>query len=159
VRGSARVLSLAVVSVHLVIAEHSDPMTSPLVLIVEDDIGTRVMYRDYLADSGFRIVDAHNGHQALAKARELRPDAIVTDLAVPGMDGFEFCRTLKQSAGMQDIPIIAVTGHAEYLQQPDRFEQAGIAQVLVKPCPPDVIVRELRRLLKQNASPSPVARR
>jgi two-component system, cell cycle response regulator DivK len=156
---SARVLSLAVVSVHPVIAEPSDPMTSPLVLIVEDDIGTRVMYRDYLVDSGFRIVDAHNGHQALAKARERPPDAIVTDLAVPGMDGFEFCRRLKQSAGMQDIPIIAVTGHAEYLQQPDRFEQAGIAQVLVKPCPPDVIVRELRRLLKRNASPSSVAPR
>jgi CheY-like chemotaxis protein len=150
---------LAVVSVYPVIAEHSDPMTLPLVLIVEDDIGTRVMYRDYLADSGFRIVDAHNGHQALAKARELPPDAIVTDLAVPGMDGFEFCRTLKQTAGMRDIPILAVTGHAEYLQQPDRFEQAGIAQVLVKPCPPDVIVRELRRLLKRNASPSSVAPR
>jgi len=145
---------LAVVSVQPATADPSVRMTSPLVLIVEDDLGTRVMYRDYLTDSGFRIVDAHNGHQALAKARELPPDAIVTDLAVPGMDGFEFCRTLKQSAGMQDIPILAVTGHAEYLQQPDRFEQAGIARVLVKPCSPDVIVRELRRLLERNGSPS-----
>jgi CheY-like chemotaxis protein len=144
---------LAVAAVHPVIADLSRPMTSPLVLIVEDDLGTRVMYRDYLTDSGFRTVDAHNGHQALAKARERPPDAIVTDLAVPGMDGFEFCRRLKQSAGMQDIPILAVTGHAEYLQQPDRFEQAGIASVLVKPCPPDVIVRELRRLLERNGSP------
>jgi CheY-like chemotaxis protein len=144
---------LAVVSVQPVTADPSVRMTSPLVLIVEDDLGTRVMYRDYLADSGFRIVDAHNGHQALAKARELPPDAIVTDLAVPGMDGFELCRTLKQSAGMQDIPILAVTGHAEYLQQPDRFEQAGIARVLVKPCSPDVIVRELRQLLERNGSP------
>jgi two-component system, cell cycle response regulator DivK len=114
------------------------------------------MYRDYLADSGFRIVDAHNGHQALAKARELPPDIIVTDLAVPGMDGFELCRALKQSAGMRDIPILAVTGHAEYLQQPDRFEQAGITQVLVKPCHPDTIVRELRRLLERNGSVSSV---
>jgi two-component system cell cycle response regulator DivK len=150
---------LAVVSVQPVIPAPSESMTSPLVLIVEDDIGTRVMYRDYLTDSGFRIVDAHNGHQALAKARERPPDAIVTDLAVPGMDGFEFCRTLKQSAGMQDIPILAVTGHAEYLQQPDRFEQAGIARVLIKPCPPDVIVRELRRLLELNPSPSSVGPR
>jgi two-component system, cell cycle response regulator DivK len=138
-----------------VIAQQSSA-PSPIVLIVEDDLGTRVMYRDYLADSGFRIIDAHNGHQALAKARELPPDAVVTDLAVPGMDGFEFCRALKQSAGMRDIPILAVTGHAEYLQQPDRFEQAGIAQVLVKPCPPDVIARELRRLLNRTPSPSSV---
>jgi CheY-like chemotaxis protein len=83
----------------------------------------------------------------------------VTDLAVPGMDGFEFCRALKQSAGMQDIPILAVTGHAEYLEQPDRFEQAGIAQVLIKPCPPDVLVRELRRLLERSPSSSSIGPR
>jgi CheY-like chemotaxis protein len=117
------------------------------------------MYREYLTSSGFRVVDAHNGHQALAKARELPPDAIVTDLAVPGMDGFEFCRRLKRSAGMQDIPILAVTGHAEYLGQPDRFQQAGIAQVLVKPCSPDLVVRELRRLLERHPASTSLAPR
>lgn len=119
----------------------------PLVLIVEDDFGTRAMYREYLMDAGFRIADAHNGHQALAKARELHPDAIVTDLAVPGMDGFEFCRALKKLNGMRTIPILAVTGHSEYLEQPDRFTQAGISEVLVKPCSLSRIVQELRRLL------------
>jgi CheY-like chemotaxis protein len=118
------------------------------VLIVEDDLDTRVLYRDYLRYSGFRTVDAHNGHQALAKAHELRPAAILTDLAVPGMDGFEFCGALKTSAVTRDIPILAVTGHAEYLEQPDRFARAGIGLVLVKPCPPDVIAEELRRLLR-----------
>jgi two-component system, cell cycle response regulator DivK len=140
-----------------VTAPHSTPEGGPLVLIVEDDLGTRVMYREYLSHAGFRTADAHNGHQALAKARELRPDAILTDLAVPGMDGFEFCRTLKQTAAMRDIPILAVTGHSEYLDQPDRFTQAGISQVLVKPCPPDVIAEELRKLLRV-ASPSSVRR-
>ena len=108
---------------------------APLVLIVEDDLSTRVMYRDYLSNSGFRIVDAHNGHQALAKARELRPHVVLTDLAVPGMDGFEFCRALQQFD--TTIPILAVTGHSEYLDQPDRFRQAGILHVLMKPCAPD----------------------
>lgn len=142
-----------------VIAPQSEFGASPLVLIVEDDLGTRVMYRDFLAEAGFRTVDAHNGHQALDKARELRPDAVVTDLAVPGIDGFEFCRALRQSAGMREIPILAVTGHAEYLDQPDRFMQAGITQVLVKPCPPDVLLRELRKLLDRHASPSSVGPR
>jgi CheY-like chemotaxis protein len=126
----------------------------PLVLIVEDDLGTRVMYRDFLSTSGFRTVDAHNGYQALEKANELRPDAVLTDLAVPGMDGFEFCRALKQSPALRRIPILAVTGHSEYLDQPDRFTQAGISQVLVKPCAPDVIAEELRRLLREAPSPS-----
>ena len=118
-----------------------------LVLIVEDDLQTRVLYRDVLCDSGFRTVDAHNGHQALEKARSLIPDAVLTDLAVPGMDGFAFCRALKQSVDTRSIPILAVTGHSEYLDDPDRFRQAGIDHVLVKPCAPDLIVSELKRLL------------
>jgi CheY-like chemotaxis protein len=120
----------------------------PLVLIVEDDLPTRVLYRDYLNGFGFRTAEAHNGHQALEKARALCPDAVVTDLAVPGMDGFELCRALHQCATTRSIPILAVTGHSEYLDQPERFRQAGIIQVLTKPCDPDMIVRELRRLLE-----------
>ena len=122
---------------------------APLVLIVEDDLSTRVMYRDYLTHCGFRIADAHNGHQALAKAIELRPNVVLTDLKVPGMDGFEFCRALQQSESTRAIPVLAVTGHSEYLDQPDRFRQAGILHVLIKPCAPDVIAAELRRLLQE----------
>jgi len=122
---------------------------APLVLIVEDDLSTRVLYRDYLTHVGFRTIDAHNGHQALAKAKELRPNAVLTDLAVPGMDGFEFCRALQQSDTTRTIPILAVTGHSEYLEQPDRFRQAGILRVLTKPCAPDLIETELRRLLRE----------
>ena len=107
------------------------------------------MYRDYLAESGFRIVDAHNGHQALSKAREFPPDAIVTDLAVPGMDGFEFCRALQESEETREIPIRAVTGHPEYLNDPNRFRHAGITRVLTKPCDPERIVAELRQMLQE----------
>ena len=124
----------------------------PLVLIVEDDLSTRAMYREHLTMSGFRIVDAHNGHQALEKARDLHPAAVVTDLAVPGMDGFEFCRALQQSAETRAIPIIAVTGHSEYLNEPNRFRDAGISHVLLKPCAPAEIERELRRLIPATAS-------
>ena len=119
----------------------------PLVLIVDDDLSTRVMYRDHLSQSGFRTADAHNGFQALEKAIELRPNAVVTDLAVPGLDGFEFCRALQQSDDTRHIPILAITGHSEYLEDPERFRHAGILHVLIKPCDPDVMVRELRKLL------------
>jgi two-component system cell cycle response regulator DivK len=125
----------------------------PLILIVEDDLSTRVMYREFLSRCGFRIMDAHNGHQALAKVREMQPDAVVTDLNVPGMDGFEFCRALQQSAVTRSVPILAVTGHSKYLDQPDRFRQAGISHVLMKPCTPDAIAHELRRLLATEGVP------
>lgn len=121
--------------------------TEPLILVVEDDLSTRLMYREYLSRCGFRIVDAHNGHQALAKASEMRPAAVVTEINVPGMDGFEFCRALQQSAAISTIPVLAVTGHSAYLDQPERFRRAGISRVLTKPCAPDAIARELRRLL------------
>lgn len=120
---------------------------SPLVLIVEDDRGTRTLYRDCLSGAGFRTVDAHNGFQALEKAQSLRPDAVLTDLAVPGMDGFEFARALQIGEATRGIPIIAITGHSEFLDQPDRFRHAGIPRVLIKPCDSDTIVRALRAIL------------
>jgi CheY-like chemotaxis protein len=129
-----------------------DATAEPLILIVEDDLSTRVMYREFLTQSGFRTVDAHNGHQALAKAQEEHPDAVLTDLAVPGMDGFEFCRALQQSVSTRSIPILAVTGHSEYLGEPARLRQAGISQVLTKPCEPDAIAHELWRLLRRSAA-------
>ena len=128
-------------------AKLSATMPRALVLVVEDDQATRALYCEHLDAAGFRTADAHNGFQALDKARQLRPDAIVTDLAVPGMDGFEFCRALQRSIDTRDIPILAVTGHPEYLDNPDRFRQAGIARVLVKPCDPDTIARALQELL------------
>jgi putative two-component system response regulator len=71
------------------------------------------------------------------------------------MDGFEFCRALRQSPDTRDIPILAVTGHEEYLDEPDRFRLAGIAQVLTKPCQPDVIADELKRLIDRCHSTVP----
>jgi CheY-like chemotaxis protein len=126
----------------------SQPPSPPLVLIVEDDRATRTFYRDVLTVAGLRTVDAHNGHQALEKARDERPDVVLTDLAVPGMDGFELCRALKKLPQLHDIPILAVTGHSEYLDDPDRFQQAGIDRILTKPCAPDLLVDQVWRLLR-----------
>jgi CheY-like chemotaxis protein len=125
----------------------------PLVLIVEDDMSTRVMYREYLRGCGFRTADAHNGFQALEKARELRPDAVLTDLAVPGMNGFEFCRALQDSPQTRNIPVLAITGHPEFLLDAVRIRHAGISRVLTKPCGLEQIVEELRRLLNGYTAP------
>jgi CheY-like chemotaxis protein len=127
--------------------------TPPLVLIVEDDPDTRTLYRELLTVSGFRVAEAHNGFQALDKARELHPDAVITDIGVPGMDGFEFSRALRGSPDTRTIPILAITGHAEYLTEPARVRTAGINQVLAKPCPASRLVSELRHLLAPAARP------
>ena len=122
--------------------------TSPsrTILIVEDDLETRLFYSDALARGGFRIDQAHNGHQALEKALKCLPDLILTDIAVPGMDGIELCRRLRADERTRDIPLLAITGHDDR-HYPDRARLAGADQVLIKPCDAERLVTEARRLL------------
>jgi two-component system cell cycle response regulator DivK len=119
---------------------------SSLVLIVEDDRETRSFYRTALAGGGFRVAEAHNGFQALEKATEHRPDLILTDIAVPGLDGIELCRRLRADARTRDIPLLAITGYADR-QYEDRARAAGADRVLIKPCSDEVLVAEARALI------------
>ena len=130
-----------------------DVTEEPLVLIVEDDPATRALYREGLHQAGFRTIEAHNGLQALDKAQAARPHVVLTDVAVPGMDGFEFGRALRELNPTRTIPILAVTGRSEYLDEPERFRHAGISRVLLKPCAPDQLAQELRELLDQHPTP------
>lgn len=122
--------------------------TSPsrTILIVEDDLETRLFYSDALARGGFRIDQAHNGHQALEKALQSVPDLVFTDIALPGMDGIELCRRLRADARTRDIRLLAITGYGDR-HYPDRARMAGADHVLIKPCDAERIVTEARRLL------------
>jgi two-component system cell cycle response regulator DivK len=116
------------------------------ILIVEDDLETRQFYTDTLARGGFRVDQAHNGFQALEKAIESSPDLIVTDIAVPGLDGIELCRRIRANPRTRAIPLLAITGYGDR-HYPDRARHAGADHVLAKPCDPDLLLREARRLL------------
>ena len=116
------------------------------ILIVEDDRETREFYSDAFARSGFRIDQAHNGHQALEKALQSLPDLIVTDIAVPGLDGIELCRRLRADQRTRAIPLLAITGYGDR-QYVDRARLAGANHVLIKPCDGDRLVSEACRLL------------
>jgi CheY-like chemotaxis protein len=119
---------------------------SPLVLIVEDDAETRRFYIATFTSDGFRTVQAHNGFQAFEKALDQNPDLILTDIAVPGIDGIELCRRLRADQRTQGIPVLAITGYGDR-QYPDRAIGAGADHVLTKPCSADVLVGEARRLI------------
>ncbi len=119
----------------------------PLVLIVEDDPDTRHYYAEAFHRSGFSTTEAHNGHQALAKAlTSPQPDIILTDIAVPGLDGIELCRKLRADDRTRSIPVLAITGYDDR-HYPDRARIAGADHVLLKPCDWNVLVSEARRLL------------
>ena len=117
-----------------------------LVLLVDDYPDNRDIYVQFLTYSGLRVEEAENGHQALDKAFELRPDVIVMDLSLPGLDGWEATRRLKQDPRTRDIPVIALTGHA-LTGSEHTAREAGCDRFLTKPCSPSVLGQEIRRVL------------
>jgi CheY-like chemotaxis protein len=125
--------------------------TAPLVLIVEDYEDAREMYAEYLKYSGFRVAEARNGLEALEIAQKLLPDVILMDLALPGMDGWEATRKLKSDDRTRRIPVIAVTGHA-LSGHSDTARRAGCDAFVSKPCLPDALVAEVRKMLDSTRS-------
>lgn len=123
---------------------------SPSVLIVEDDRDGRLMLVEWLQQAGFRVAQAHNGLQALERAVELMPDVVVTDLNIPGIDGFELTRRLKQDPRTHAVPVLAVTGYAAFAADPDRAHRAGCDAVLEKPCSAADLETAIRRILDEN---------
>jgi CheY-like chemotaxis protein len=104
------------------------------------------MYAEYLAFSGFRVIQAANGKEALDQAFANRPDIIIMDLSLPVMDGWEATRRLKADQRTHGIPVVALTGHAMQGHSKGALE-AGCDSFVAKPCLPDQLVAEIRRML------------
>lgn len=116
----------------------------PLVLLVDDDRDTREMYSEYLSYSGMRVAEAPSAYRALERAREQKPDVVVTDIAMPGMDGLDLSRQLRSEGSMHDVPIIALSGQAS-----ERAREAGFDVVLLKPCGPDTLLHVIEDVLNK----------
>jgi CheY-like chemotaxis protein len=104
------------------------------------------MYAEYLQFSGFRVAEARNGNEAVTQAFSLRPDLILMDLSLPGMDGWEATRLLKADDRTKHIPVVALTGHA-LAGASEGAKRAGCDSFVTKPCLPDDLVVEVRRML------------
>lgn len=112
----------------------------PCVLLVEDDRDTREMYCEYLSYSGLEVVEARTGRRALESVRAVRPDVVVTDLAMPEMDGRELSRRLRSDRLTSDVPIISG-------QLAPGEGVAGADVVLEKPCEPDRLLHVIEDVL------------
>ncbi len=102
------------------------------VLVVEDDADCRWLMGRLLAMSGYRIVEAGTGAEAVEVAGRERPDVILMDLSLPGVDGLEATRLIRQLEGMGDTPVVVLTGH-----DASRFHSAakavGCSEYVTKP--------------------------
>jgi two-component system, cell cycle response regulator DivK len=122
-----------------------NPPARPLVLIVEEHEDTRATYACALSAAGFEVVAVEDSGEAFRRAWEIHPDIIVADLPMPG-EGWQFLESLKQSARTRDIPIVAMSGYVQRSVE-ERVEREGFAAFFPKPCLPDELALNLRRVL------------
>lgn len=123
------------------------PIKRPCVLLVEDDADARAMYGEYLRLSGFDVVEAANGVEALLRARNAAPDIVLMDLSLPLMDGWDATRHLKSDSLTADIPVVALSGHTSE-GTAGGAKRAGCDAFVTKPCLPSDLVKEIRKALE-----------
>lgn len=111
----------------------------PVVLLVEDVADVRMVLAEILVREGFGVAEARNGHEAVVKARSLKPDVIVMDISLPLLGGIEAARVIRSAEDMHDVPILALTARPV-----GTFDEHEFDGVLSKPCMPDVLVRRIQ---------------
>jgi CheY-like chemotaxis protein len=128
--------------------ESFSPPGEKLVLLVDDDDSLLDLMEHVVKKEGFRTDRAGDGPEALRKAQALTPDALILDMMLPGLGGYEVLRQL-QSVGCGDIPIIVVTGR---LMDPAGIElirqESNVKMFMAKPVRPAVLTAALHRILK-----------
>jgi CheY-like chemotaxis protein len=118
----------------------------PLILLVEDQLELRTLYAQQLELSGFDVIQAGNGADALVRTAAQFPDIVLMDLSLPVLDGWEATRRLKNDARTAHIPVVALTAH-DGSGELQRATNAGCDWFVPKPCPPDALVTEILRVL------------
>jgi len=115
------------------------------ILVIDDEPEIVVICRDYLQASGFEVITAVDGFQGLAQARKHKPDLVILDLMLPGMDGLDVCRSLRRDG---NIPIIMLTARIE---EADRLVglELGADDYITKPFSPRELVARVRTVLRR----------
>jgi two-component system cell cycle response regulator DivK len=121
------------------------------VLIVDDDRDARELFTFVLEDAGATVALAEDGVTGLRAALERQPDLVLTDIAMPRMDGINMVRRLREQECTRTIPVVAITGHV-VADLPERAREAGCAEVVPKPCSPDDLVDLVNRYIGRRAS-------
>lgn len=116
------------------------------VLIADDKATSRELVRTVLEKSGYTVAEASDGIEALRNARELKPDLIILDLHMPGMDGFDVIREIRRDRELAATPVMALTASAMQGDR-ERALSAGFTGYIAKPIKLHVLRSEVERLL------------
>jgi two-component system, chemotaxis family, response regulator PixH len=113
------------------------------VLVVEDTASERELLSHYLRESGYSVVAATSATEALDKALEIRPDVVITDVVMPGMSGFELCRTLKKHPTTEQVPVIICTSKNQDIDRLWGMKQ-GADLYITKPFTREQLIRAVQ---------------
>jgi two-component system, cell cycle response regulator DivK len=118
----------------------------PVVLIAEDQQDLRQLYVQHLIMSGFDVIEAVNGAEAVDLTSSRMPDVVLMDLSMPIVDGWEATKRLRADTRTAHIPVVALTAH-DGSGELERATSAGCNWFVPKPCPPAALITEVRRVL------------
>jgi two-component system cell cycle response regulator DivK len=119
---------------------------SKRILIVEDHETNRRILRDLLTSAGYELTEAVTGEEGVTSAQTCRPDLILMDIQLPGLDGYEATRRIKTNPALRHIPIIAVTSYALSGDE-ERAHEAGCEAYVSKPFSPRLVLAKVREYL------------
>ena len=126
-------------------------MANERILVVDDEEDVLELVRYNLDRSGYHVETASSGEEALEKARRKQPDLVILDLMLPGMDGLEVCRKLKNDGRTESLPVIMLTARSEEADIVTGLE-LGADDYVTKPFSPKVLIARVRRVLRRAAS-------
>jgi len=121
-------------------------MMNKTILVVEDHEDNRRIMRDLLMSSGYEVIEAVTGEEGVTAAETYRPDLILMDVQLPGLNGYEATRRIKANPDLQKVPIIVVTSYALSGDDVKAFE-AGCDAYVTKPYSPRELLARIRKFL------------
>jgi DNA-binding response OmpR family regulator len=119
------------------------------ILVVEDNTDTLELLNIYFTNAGFTVETATDGSEGLHKAQTEKPDLIITDLAMPNVDGTEMIRQLRLEPETAATPVLVFTAHGSV--SPETVRQAGADQAFYKPFDFDEMVKIVRKMISQTS--------
>lgn len=127
-------------------------MNKSVILVIEDEEDILALIHFNLVKNGFRVECATTGEEGFRKARDTRPDLVLLDLMLPGMDGIEVCRRLRQAPDTKDCPIVMLTAKGEEHDIVRGLED-GADDYITKPFSPQVLLARVRAVLRRGGKP------
>ncbi|MGC4074679.1 MAG: response regulator [Nibricoccus sp.] len=118
----------------------------PCILIIDDDSGVRGVLKTMLERSGYEVMTGASGVDGLTAARARRPDLVLLDIEMPGMNGFDVCSLIKTDTALRSVPVVIMTGRPT-AGIPARVQAVGAMDLITKPFDRNILLKKISTCL------------